>query len=84
MLICSSDFSSDKISSIQWLSTGSVVEDVASMQRFLILTINPTTDNLTNTTYTCEVADVNSTAFIHSIVLTVKGELLALKFNVEL
>ena len=83
-LTCSSDFSSDKISSIQWLNAGSVVEeDVASMQRFLILTIDPTTDNLTNTTYTCEVADTNSTVFMHNIVLAVKGELLASKFNVE-
>ena len=82
-LTCSSDFSSDKISSIQWLSTGSVVEDVASMQRFLILTIDPTTDNLTNTTYTCKVADTNSTVFMHNVVLAVKGELLASKFNVE-
>ena len=80
-LTCSSDFSSDKISSIQWLNAGSVVEeDVASMQRFLILTINPTTDNLTNTIYTCKVADTNSTVYMHNIVLAVEGELLALIF----
>ena len=77
-LTCSSDFSGDIISSIEWRNAKSVVEDTTSKQQSLVLAINTTTDNLTNTTYTCNVAHINGTVFMHNIVLAVEGELLAL------
>ena len=81
-LTCSSDFSGDMISSIEWLNAESVVEDMTSEQQSLVLAIDTTTDNLTNTTYTCNVTHINQTVFIHNIVLAVKGKLLALSVEV--
>ena len=65
ILTCSSDFSGNVISSIEWLNT---VED--------ILMFNPTTDSLNDTTYICRVNHTNTTVYMQSIVLSVQGELL--------
>ena len=73
-LNCSSDFSGAMISSIQWLNAESVVEDMTSKQQSLVLVIDTTTDNLTNTTYTCSVTHINGTVYMHNIVLVVEGE----------
>ena len=83
-LTCSSDFSGDMISSIEWLNAESVVEfeDMTSEQQSLVLAIDTTTDNLTNTTYTCNVTHINQTVFMHHIVLAVEGKLLALSVEV--
>ena len=78
ILTCSSDFSGDMISSIEWHNAESVVKNMTSKQQSLVLTIDTTTDNLINTTYTCRVAHINGTVFMHNIVLSVEGELLAL------
>ena len=82
ILTCSSDFSGDMISSIEWHNAESVVENMTSKQQSLVLTIDTTTDNLTNTTYTCRVTHINGTIFMHNIVLSVEGELLALTVEV--
>ena len=80
-LTCSSDFAGDMISSIEWHNAESVVEDM-TMQQSLVLVIDTTTDNLTNTAYTCNVTHINGTVFMHNIVLSVKGELLAVSVEV--
>ena len=82
-LTCSSDFSGDMISSIEWLNAESTVEDMTSKQQSLVLAIDTTTDNLTNTTYTCNVTHINGTVFMHNIVLSVEGELLVLTVEVR-
>ena len=71
-LTCSSDFSVDMISSIEWLNADSVVENMS------ILTFNPTTDNLNGASYTCRVIHINNTVYMQRVVLLVEGELMAL------
>ena len=81
-LTCSSDFSGVMISSIEWHNAESVVEDMTSMKQSLVLAIDTTTDNLTNTSYTCNVIHINGTVFVHNIVLSVEGELPVLTVEV--
>ena len=82
ILACSSDFSVDMISSIEWRNAESVVEDTTLKQQSLVLAIDTTTDNLTNTTYTCNITHINGTVFVHNIVLSVEGELPVLTVEV--
>ena len=69
-LTCSSDFSGDMISSIEWLSADSVVEDTP------VLTFNPITDSFDDAIYICRVTHTNNTVYMQSVVLSVQGELL--------
>ena len=77
-LTCSSDFSGDVISSIQWIfaDNGSIAENMS------VLTFNPTTDNLNGVNYTCRVTDTNNTVYMESVMLLVQGELLVLSVHV--
>ena len=69
-LNCSSDFSGDMISFIEWLNADNVDENMT------VLTFNPITDSLNDTIYICRVTHINNTVYMQSVVLSVQGELL--------
>ena len=73
MLICSTDFIGDMITSIVWLDPAGQSVESTAMATSLGLTFDPISDDLNDTKYTCTVTHSNGSKYMEAITLSVEG-----------